>query len=292
MGKSEVRCPNCGTSFVIGNGENVTTHLCDGISYLVPETIRNENKTAQRLDILKAAGVDVSKLQSLMQNNDELKDIFNSDDPIIEEITKGGFIRNPELFRRWICAQTFGLIKHPYGWTRAVRQRYDLRYVWRQTKNELALLCKLQRKCPDDKRFKFFTFEDLKAIFIDCMDSSMNTSTERYTYYRNRIVDAATYSALYDAVSNITLWFNRHNKHLPKRWLNCFKGAGAYYTLQNIIRTHGLIIPGCKDMNESLNSVEALFNKIVEYEPRKRRWDCMLSLLTMSVTKTDFELKY
>jgi hypothetical protein len=74
--------------------------------------------------------------------------------------------------------------------------------------------------------------------------------------------------------------------------LNCFKGAGAYYTLQNIIRTHGLIIPKCKDMEESLDYVDTVFKSIIGYEPSDRRWDILLSVLTMAVEKTKFELKY
>ena len=74
--------------------------------------------------------------------------------------------------------------------------------------------------------------------------------------------------------------------------MNCFKGAGAYYTLQNIIRTHGLVIPKCKDMNESLKFVDDVFKSIIAYEPKERRWDILLSFITMAVGKTKFELKY
>ena len=293
---AEVRCPNCGTSFQISEYSNhPETELKEGIHYLVPETIRNENVTKEskvelRMNALKAAGVNVDKLSELMNGNSTFKDIFDEDDPILESIGKGGFIRNPELFRRWITAQTWHLIKDPYGWTHAVRQRYDLHYVWKQTKNELALLCKLQKKCPNDKRFNFFTLDDLKGIFIDLLNNGWTYSG--CDFYIAEVERAVNYNTLYDAVSRMNIHFNRKNKHLPKRWLGCFKGAGAYYTLQNLIRTHGLVLPKCSNMEESLEAVDVVFKDIIGYDSCNRRWDILLSLLTKAVSEANFELKY
>ena len=294
---AEVRCPNCGTSFVIGKGEKVTTELSDGLSYLVPETIRNENvakaKASVRMVALKAAGVDVDKLSSLMQKDESLKDIFSSDDPIIKELSKGGFINNPELFRRWICAQTFRLLKDTNGWTHAVRQHYDLLYVFNQTKRELALLCKLQKKCPNDIRFQFFTLDDLKEIFCQVERYNVCHDDDAKREMTAIIRDASSYSSLYNYITSAHFHFRKESRRfIPRTWLNCFKGAGAYYTLQNIIRTHGLIIPDCKDMNESLERVDTIFKDIIGYAPRSRRWDLLMSLLTYSVAKTNFELKW
>lgn len=296
--KTEVRCPNCGTSFLVGNGGNAVTELSEGIHYLVPETIRNEHncsdKTNVRMKAFAEAGIDISKLQSLMQTDANIMEIFSDpNDKVLEEIGKGGFIRNPELFRRWITAQTFRLLKDPNGWTHAVRQHYDLVYVFNQTKRELALLCKLQKKCPNDIRFQFFTLDDLKEIFCQ---------VERYNVCHNDgakkemtalFRDASSYSSLYNYISSAHFRFRKESRRfIPRTWLNCFKGAGAYYTLQNIIRTHGLIIPDCKDMNESLERVDVIFKDIIGYAPRSRRWDLLMSLLTYSVAKTNFELKW
>jgi len=300
MAKAEVRCPVCGSSFFVGNGGNAVSELKDGIHYLIPETIRNENvtpetKTKARLDALKAVGIDIDKLNNLMQKDDSFKDIFEEDDPILNEIKKGGFIRNPELFRRFICAQTFRLLKDNHGWTHAVRKMYDIKYVFNQSKRELCLLIKLQKKCPNDIRFQFFTLEDLRTIFAELFDYN------KYRHYsndteiklmKNRILNSDSYEDLLSVVNRYYWRFDWNCSFKPKAWLNCFKGAGAYYTLQNIIRTHGLIIPKCNDMNESLEYVDNVFKSIIGYEPQDRRWDILLSVLTMAVDKTGFELKY
>lgn len=297
----EIRCPNCGTSFQMGDDSNhPLSQPRDGIHYLVPETIRNENCSAQdrvnaRLELLKAAGVNVDRMRELMNSSDSsFRDIFAADDPIFNELNEGGFIRNPELFRRWITAQTWGLIKDTYGWTYAVRKRYDIVYVFNQTKRELALLCKLSNRCPNDRRFKFFTLYDLKRIFADLVRWAnnwcfRNASKDEIT---QKIMSASDYNKLYEIINSQRFGFNRRIPHKPREWLNCFKGAGAYYTLQNLIRTHELVLPGCSNMDESLDKVETLFNDIIGYEPSFRRWDIMLSLLTKAVKETNFELRY
>ena len=294
MNKTEVVCPNCGTSFKISKGGAPISELSEGIHVLVPETVRNNNVTKAnvRMEALKSAGVNVDKLQNLMSSNDILKTIFDDDDPILEMISKGGFIKNPELFRRWITAQTFALIKDAnVSWTDQVRKRYDTRYVFKQTRNELYLQIKLIRKgVKDDKRFQFFTLEDMKAIFIELAPKAM------WAQYAESMISmikgCTTYSQLDRAINFRTWHFRNKCKFMPQRWLNCFKGAGAYYTLQNIIRTHGFVLPSCNDMQSSLDTVEHMFNEIVSYSPSDRRWDMLMSLLMTSVSQTHFELKW
>ena len=296
MGKIEVRCPVCQSNFVIGSNNAPVAELSDGIHYLVPETVRHENcsgKVNDRMKAFKDAGIDITKLQSLMQTDANLKEIFSDpNDKILEEIGKGGFIRNPELFRRWICAQTFALLKDPHGWTYAVRKRYNTRYVFRQTKQELELQIKLHKKgINNDKRYTFFTFEDMKRIFTELVDCNFSDSEARAVQKAN-INSAESMESLLRKVNNFAWYFSYKQTFLPRTWLNCFKGAGSYYTLQNIIRTHGMVLPGCKDMNESLEKVEKVYNDILNYEPYHRRWDILLSVLTVAVKETKFELKY
>lgn len=298
MAKAEVRCPVCGSSMVIGNGGNAVTELTDGIHYLVPETIRNENvksaKAEIRMEALKAAGVDVTKLQTLIQKDDSIKGIFASDDPVIEELSKGGFIKNRELFRRFITAQTFRLLKYSDSWTDAVRKFYDTKYVFEQTKRELALQIKLTKKgVRSDARFTFFTGDDFKRIFVELMKVNEGIwDKDKKQFWIGRINSADSLEEIYDTVTSFRWRFKYDCTFKPRTWLNCFKGAGAYYTLQNIIRTHGMILPKCMDMDESLDFVDTVYKSIIGYEPRERRWDILMSVLVNAVKETCFELKF
>ena len=295
MNKTEVVCPNCGTSFKISKGGAPISELSEGVHVLIPETVRNNNVTKAnvRMEALKNAGVNVDKLQSLMSSNEDFKAIFAEDDPILETISKGGFIRNPELFRRWITAQTFALIGNGNeSWTSAVRKRYDTHYIFKQTVNELNLQLKLINKGLNgkDRRFQFFTLDDMKEIFKKLAPYGL------WRDYAQDMVDkircCLTYEQLSKTIHDRKWHFSRKCKVMPQRWLNCFKGAGAYYTLQNIIRTHGFVLPSCTDMQSSLDCVESMYKEITSYSPSNRRWDMLMSLLMTSVSKTHFELKW
>lgn len=295
----KVMCPNCKTEFMTASGENVspiTTNI-DGIGYLVPKIIRNENvkgdKKEARLEALKEAGIDVTKLQTLMQQNNDIKNIFCENDPVIKELLKGGFINNKELFRRFITAQTFRLINNPKGWTYAVKQKYNIDYVFNQTKRELALQINLTKKdVTRDKRYTFFTFESFKSIFRDLMTYNLCYDKDVKARFAIIINDIDNYSDLLEVVDNLKWRFSRKVTNYPKEWLNCFKGAGAYYTLQNIIRTHGFLIRDCATMEESLKVVEDLYKSIIDYPTHERRWDLMMSLLIANVKASHFELTY
>jgi hypothetical protein len=298
MGKIEVRCPVCQSSFVIGSNNAPVAELSDGIHYLVPETIRNENvfdgKVNDRMKAFKDAGIDISKLQSLMQTDVNIKEIFSDpNDEILTEIGKGGFIRNPELFRRFITAQTWYLIRNEQSWTEAVRKRYNISYVFKQTKQELRLQIKLMNKgIENDHRYSFFSLDDMKDIFWNLASYNYSVKNEKFTYLRNAIMASKSRKELLDVISSSNWWFRNSEHYKPRRWLNSFKGAGAYYTLQNLIRTHGLVLPKCADMNESLKVVEEVYNSIMSYDAYQRRWDILMSLLVNAVRKTNFELKY
>ena len=289
----KVMCPVCKSEFMTGDGAFGTpvTAEQNGVAYLVPKVIGETPKSDDRMKVLREAGINISKLSTLLQSNPDLKDIFEETDPAIEELSKGGFIRNPELFRRWITAHTFGLLSDPKGWTHAVRIRHNTAYVFKQTKEELELQIKLLHKgVKKDRRFTFFTLEDFKVIFLQL--AVHNSYRSEYDSIISDIHYANSLQKLDDVVKNHHWAFPSCLKIFPARWLNCFKGAGSYYTLQNIIRTHGLILPQCKDMNESLDYVESVYNNICSYDVYQRRWDILLSVLTVSVKKTHFELKY
>ena len=298
----EIRCGNCGSTIKINEGEGIPfSKLPDGIHYLMPSIVRNENKGESsnkgvnaRLKALEDAGISIEKMKELANSTADFKELFEENDPLFDELSKGGFIRNPELFRRFICAQTFRLLRDPRGWTHAVKHTYDIYYVMRQSKRELELLCKLKDKKikQTDKRYQFFTFEALKRIFKDLEDMNNWDDYSRKEDRKRQIDNAYSYDSLYRLVSNMRFHLPRRTTAFPRDWLNCFKGAGAYYTLQNIIRTHGFLVKGCKTMDESLKYVDDLYQNIVSYSDKHRRWDIMMSVLIGSVKESGFELKW
>lgn len=39
-------------------------------------------------------------------------------------------------------------------------------------------------------------------------------------------------------------------------WVDAFKGAGAYFTLRNLVMFHGVLVRGCKTIDESLRAID------------------------------------
>ena len=133
--------------------------------------------------------------------------------------------------------------------------------------------------------------DDIKYIFRYFMKYNRMYEKETKDVISSVIDRTTSYQKLCDYINSLS-WYLDKRTSIPSTWLNCFKGAGAYYTLQNLIRTHGLVIPGCKDMTESLEAVEVVFKDIIGYKPNRRRWDILMSLLMKSVSETGFELRY
>ena len=53
----------------------------NGVAYLVPKVIGETPKSDDRMKVLREAGINISKLSTLLQSNPDLKDIFEETDP-------------------------------------------------------------------------------------------------------------------------------------------------------------------------------------------------------------------
>ena len=184
---AEVICPNCKTSFHVGNGKNVVdVSKLEGTIELAPKTIRNENKEnnmdfntinfkgmsdAEKNEVLKAMGFNPFDFKSQQ---------VDRTDSVVQEIYKNGYVKNEKLHRRWITAQTMRLlgwydgIKTEKGWsgnsytvdywTKNVKNKYNWTYIFKQLANEYEALDNIEGDCP---RKQFFNPDDLIYIFAD-----------------------------------------------------------------------------------------------------------------------------
>ena len=69
-------------------------------------------------------------------------------------------------------------------------------------------------------------------------------------------------------------------------WKDAFKGSGAFYTLQNLVRWHNVIIRGCKNKYDS----EALLNSLLYGSYRNDVWK-FHQLLVDTIEYNNFDLK-
>ena len=69
-------------------------------------------------------------------------------------------------------------------------------------------------------------------------------------------------------------------------WKDAFKGAGAYYSLQNMIRFHKVVLPGCTNKYDS----EGMLKSLLYGEYKKETWR-FHNLLVDTIAYNDFDLK-
>ena len=229
-----------------------------------------------RMNTLNAAGIDTTKYFNLAIDKtlpkgttltitigedglptltvDELKEIIN-------KVEDQGYVKNSKLFRRWVMAQTFRMMKHKDGYQGALNEK-PYAYQWTMLENELHAMSKIEKEDPEqfEVRKNFFTKEVILEMLYDYVEKlRKECQCGRYFYEDkylqgfgianitiNAVREADTYARFYHIIKT----FNKEVKTgypkigLPsntkkcKAWEDAFKGAGSYYTMSNLIRFH------------------------------------------------------
>lgn len=341
---AEVICPNCKTSFKVGNGENIVdTSKLSGTVELVPETIRNENKGVNTMDL----GTINFKGMSDSEKNEVLKAMgFNpfdfktqrvdKSDPMVQEIYANGYVKNEKLHRRWITAQTmrllgwysgvkvlnsyWGTVYYQDYWTKNVNEKYNWTYIFKMLANEYNSLAHLK---GNSFREEIFNPNQLHTIFNEyikylreyfdslrtkkCKGVPYKTIGGRNVFvsdFEKKIITpiktflADTESQYfvkikeYRGISNLLhIFLERYFIKLPnstplsKTWVDMFKKAGAYYTMENLVKYSGLKLMNY-ETDEPLNRDDSL--KYLE-ECKSQQGYQLLALLKRSLEANDFK---
>lgn len=254
------------------------------------------------------------------------------DDPIYAAIIKGGTVPDRRLFRRWVMSQMFHMMtaknyreKTPMGFTKALHNK-GYEYQWKMVVEEMRVQAKLYAKDYENfvKRNRWF---DKKVLGAMC-DSYISTLKEwcachQYkkgavvgVWYGNAFVaavslhpvvytplDRAAYNvkhaqtpkALYEAIRK----FNDLRERMPyntpqiKEWIDAYKGAGAYYTAENLIRFHGCLMRDSKGRIMSQGNSLILLNSKADEYCGGNGWR-MFALMKklMNDNKVDIEAKF
>ncbi len=227
--------------------------------------------------------------------------IVEDDDPIFSAISKGGTINNPKLYRRWVMAQVFHMLATG-NFTKALQRKgYD--YQWKMLIEELRVQTKLFLNDPENftDRNRFFNRDRVAQIAADYLDKLeahikelpvhrckgvpyvtlkgknifvSDLAGKVFRPLKYRIVDilntknpAALYQetlGFYKAIRKIWLGWDTS---MSTDFKDSYKGAGAFFTMKNMILFHG-----CKFRNargqfmSQQNSEKFLYAKAEEYK--------------------------
>ena len=243
----------------------------------------------------------------IASNKDGKLTILDDNDPIFGSIMAQGTVPNNRLFRRWVMAQMFHMMsythyreKEPAGVTEMIhRKGYD--YQWKMLLNELHAQMKMEHKDITGfaERNRWFNRDVVLAIASDYVNAlkkhvgNLETRKCKGVPYkrihgRNIFVEdlqsklyyplsiaithirhALDATQLYNAVRQ----FNDRRIRLPwgtpqsKAWMDAYKGAGAFFTMQNLIRFHGCTAVNARGRRlDKYQSLTFLSAKAEEYK--------------------------
>lgn len=201
-------------------------------------------------------------------------EIVNDDDPIFAAILNGGTVPNSQLFRRWVMAQVFHMLAT--GNFTGALQKKGYSYQWKMLLDEMKTQTKMWL-CNDLENFaqRNFYFNQERAVsiakdYIDALKDHIRTLPrklcKRVPYIRlkgkNIFVEDIPTKVIQPLERNLFRiknakdpvvlykWLVNFYKLVKKTWIaynipmsavfkDSYKGAGAYFTMRNLILFHG-----------------------------------------------------
>lgn len=249
----------------------------------------------------------------------------NAQDSLRDQIITDGYVRNTKLHRRFVMAQMFHMLnyvsydKRDSGYNAYLKRMYSYQYTLDMMLYEVRVLSKLESRDKEsfEERSYFFTQEVVTAVLDDYLAKleqyvnglpehkckgtpykrvkGMNIFTsdldkKLYAPIRDkilRIANAKSYAEMYRLLEK----FMRNIVKLPydtpksKVWIDAYKGAGAYYTLKNLVMYHDCYIDAEGYRMVKMEAVSYLEDMLDEYQGEYYR---MFALMKKVIKDNNF----
>jgi hypothetical protein len=257
-------------------------------------------------------------------------EIVKENDSIFNMIIEDGYVRNTKLHRRFVMAQMFQMLnyvsydKKYSGYNDCLKRMYGYDYTLKMMMEEIRVLSKLEVRDDEsfNERIHFFNKDVVVAVMEDYLEKlkkyvealpDRNCKGIPYKRIKRRDVfvadldkkiyapvrvhifavkHAKNYAQIYNALEK----FARSYIKLPfdtaksKVWIDAYKGAGAYYTLKNLVMFHD-----CEIITEpygiaihGVDAVHYLEGKPYEYEGEGWR---MFALMKKVIKDNNFDFQ-
>lgn len=236
-------------------------------------------------NLFSMTGLDgVSRLTRM--NGSALEEV-SDDDEIFRGILFGKQIPNRRLFRRWVMAQMFSMLTRDGGFTAALNRK-GAKYQWKMLVEELKVQATMFRhgdmECYHERN-RWFNGKRVATICMDYIEAlkadvgQRKTKNGKYVMRRVEVdpfdLERAVYEPLTSLANRIAttkdpmflyrvvtafyrqverLWLNDSTPMSPA-FKDAYKGSGAYFTLQNLIRFHNCNFPGL-ELDGSMRQLE------------------------------------
>lgn len=239
------------------------------------EALRNAGVNVDNLFAMQGANGG----EHIASFNNGILVILSDNDPIFNSIIEQGTVPNRRLFRRWVMSQMFHMMsyknyrsKEPVGVTDMIH-RLGYEYQWKMLLSELYAQTKMERRdiVNFSERNRWFNQEVVIAMANEYIEQ-LTKHVEKLKVKkckgipykrvatRNIFVSdlqSKVYRPLHTAIANIkkaqtasqlyhaTKAFDyirikmRCDTPQSRAWIDAYKGSGAFFTMQNLIRFHG-----------------------------------------------------
>ena len=261
-------------------------------------------------DLAKDGGITCMHGISLAGEEYDNDGEHNDDEPLCERVRKQGPVKNHRLFRRWIMSQMFHLLlrmeKWNDGFAKIIRAR-GVRYMWKVLKQEMHDMRAIQRH-GDTEEFKrrnrwwnTDAVAQIASMFAYDLGEQIRKNLKVRKCKGREYVTIPGYGMVFrdeyvkkviepfyarieafrkcncqktaDALCDYAMQFKDSTAWklgMPAEFIDRFKGAGAYFTLRNMLMFHGCTLPydvTCKFGDKKFNSfLDVLDNVAEEYK--------------------------
>lgn len=267
---------------VMISGEFTVSELTSTTAAQGSKKAPKPRKAQERIEALRKAGVDVTGYfamndEQIVRIEDNVPHYVEDDDPIFATIAEQGYIGNYKLYRRWVMAQMFRMLRlieeHNWNMTECI-QSHGYEYSWKMVENELRDQYKMYKhgdmqsyyernhwfnkavvmKMARDYMSKLYKYVDGLTV-RHCKGEPYKTIRGTHYFTKNihegvyvpilrriEIVNKAkTPQELYEAVRRLNICrVQLHwGEKLPEIFINAYKGAGGFFTMKNLIMFHG-----------------------------------------------------
>ena len=267
--------------------------------------------------------------ECIASNKDGKLVMLNDSDPLFELIIAQGTVPNRRLFRRWVMAQMFHMMsqtsfrsKEPLGVTCMIHN-LGYEYQWKMLMDELYAQMKMEGRDLENfaDRNRWFNVDVVAAMAQDYIvqlkervDALKVRKCKGIPYKRicsrNIFVSdlhTKLYSPLYTALARIRKVKNAaqlfdaakkfndmrikmsHDTPQSKLWVDAYKGSGAYFTMQNLIRFHGCIAYDAGKRLDKYHSLAFILAKAEEYKDGEG-WR-LLAVLKKMLSDNNIDIK-
>lgn len=251
------------------------------------------------------------------------------EDSIFNQIIKDGYVRNTKLHRRFVMAQMFNMLNYVSwdgkykGYNECLKRMYGYDYTLKMMTEEIRVLGKLETRDHESfiERSQFFNKGVVIAVMEDYLEklkkyvetlpnrnckgvpykkikgvNIFNADLDKKVYAPVReYIYKVKYAQNYTGISYVLASFVRnyvklpHNTPKSKMWIDAYKGAGAFYTLKNLVMFHNCGIKVDKmDVRFGMAAVKELNERAMMYKGEGWR---MFALMKKVIADNGFDFK-